>query len=283
MPGSKRRASADKAGPPDTHSPRTAAPPESSVLGIPGRRLSPIRDEDVDSRLIFRFEFGPAILAQVLEQLEELPLMPLSEAAKSAKFPGFYQIFHNGKSRYIGRTVGRLGARLSNHIKRTRGRIPIEEMTCRYLYVEDLSLVGLSEDTLISYFHPRGLDEWGKSGFGSKVTGYNRAGQTSGWDNLYPPDLELLITAGGERTSIDSLIQEIARHSPITFSVPRWAKARLRSDFPAAFAVPQVRKSFQAWVDDIGARLAPTWRIARQPMAWYVVPVDAELETEAEA
>ncbi len=54
-------------------------------------------------------------------------------------------------------------------------------MSARFIFVEDLLLVGLSEDAMIAYFHPIGLDPWGKMGFGSKATGYGRAGQASEW------------------------------------------------------------------------------------------------------
>ena len=134
---------------------RGAKSVELSASGIVGRRLQLI-PHAVDSRLVFRFEFGPAILSQVLEQIEQLDPVPLVEAANTAEYPGFYQLLHNGESRYIGRALRPVQVRLKEHVKKLRSRIPLEEVTCRYLYVEDLSLVGLSEDTLIAYFYPRG-------------------------------------------------------------------------------------------------------------------------------
>ncbi|MDP1861447.1 MAG: hypothetical protein Q8K82_22445 [Gemmatimonadaceae bacterium] len=45
--------------------------------------------------LLFRFEVGPAILAQLLEKLDRIATMPLA-AALNARYPGFYQIFVAG-------------------------------------------------------------------------------------------------------------------------------------------------------------------------------------------
>lgn len=250
---------------------------------IPGRRLTLIPHTEDPTR-VFRFEFGPAILAQVREQLDILPIIPLdSDEAKSARYPGFYQLLRNGESKYIGRTIGPLGKRLRDHINKLRGRIPLEEIGCRFLYVEDLSLVGLSEDSLITFFHPRGLDDWGKQGFGSKVTGHGRAGQASAWHEAHPPNLTWPVAVMGGSRSLEQHVTKIARGAPITVSIPRRFKAGFRARFAEPIAAFEQPRPFADWIADLERILQPDWIIDRQPMAWYIIPVNAKTQLETDS
>jgi hypothetical protein len=251
---------------------------------IPGRRLTLIPHTE-DPKRVFRFEFGPAILAQVREQLDILPIIPLVSAeAKAARYPGFYQLLSNGESKYIGRTIRPIGQRLREHIKKLRGRIPLEEIGCRFLYVEDLSLVGLSEDSLIAFFHPKGLDEWGKQGFGSKVTGHGRADQASAWHEAHPPNLSWPVGVMGRSRSLLQHVGEIAREAPITVSIPRRFKAAFSARFAEPYTIAKQIRTFAEWMTDLEHILHPDWTIDRKPMAWYIIPVNAktELETDSE-
>jgi hypothetical protein len=250
---------------------------------IPGRRLTLIPHTE-DPKRVFRFEFGPAILAQVREQLDILSIIPVdSDEAKGARYPGFYQLLSNEESKYIGRTIRPIGQRLREHIKKLRGRIPLEEIGCRFLYVEDLSLVGLSEDSLIAFFHPKGLDEWGKQGFGSKVTGHGRADQASAWHEAHPPDLTWPITITGRSRSLLQHVTEIAKQAPITISIPRRFKAGFSARFAEPIAASEQTRTFADWMTDLERILQPNWTIDRKPMAWYIIPVDAKTELETDS
>lgn len=241
--------------------------------GLEGRRLQLI-PHNVDPRYVFRFEFGPAILAQVLEKIENLPIMPLLDVAKesAAVYPGFYQLFRNNESVYVGRTIRPVGQRLGEHARKLRGRVPLSEMGARFLFVEDLSLVGLSEDAMIAYFHPLGLDPWGKMGFGSKATGFGRAGQESDWHEAFHADLGLMVMAGhAQPKTLRQLIVSIAKGAPLVFSIPRQLVADFDRDHPASFVVYPHERPFTDWIADVEARLANGWRVDRKPMAWYIV------------
>jgi len=241
--------------------------------GVVGRRLELI-PHSVDPSLVFRFEFGPAILAQVIEQLDQLPQRPLtSEALQDADYAGFYQLFRNGISVYVGRTIRPVRQRLLEHIKKLRGRIALDEMTCKFVFVEDLTLVGLSEDSLINYFHPRHLDDWGTGGFGSKATGHGRAGQTSRWHEANPADLRIAVTAGGAKvTTLLRLIRQVGSNAPVVLSIPAKYVTQFREDFPSVSPVEEQSKPFEDWITSIEATLGSTWIIDRQPMGWYIVP-----------
>lgn len=249
---------------------------EEQSEGLQGRRLQLI-PHSVDPRYVFRFEFGPAILAQVLEKIDNLPIAPLENVAveAAAAYPGFYQLFRLGKSVYVGRTIRPVGQRLGEHARKLRGRIPLAEMGARFLFVEDLSLVGLSEDAMIAYLHPLGLDPWGKMGFGSKVTGFGRAGQESGWHDEFPADLTMPVSAGHVKPrTLRQLIGSIAKSAPMVLSIPKRLVPRFKEDHPESFVVELQERTFEAWVADVESRLALGWRVVRKPMAWYVVRED---------
>jgi hypothetical protein len=241
--------------------------------GLEGKRLQLI-PHDIDPRYVFRFEFGPAILAQVLEKISSLPITALTEvvAEPNAVYPGFYQLFRKGESVYVGRTIRPIGQRLGEHSRKLRGRVPLTEMGARFLFVEDLSLVGLSEDAMIAYFHPLGLDQWGKMGFGSKATGFNRAGQESDWHDSFPADLTLPIVAGhAQPKTFRQLVASIARGAPLVLSIPKQLVAKFGEEHPGLLLVPPQERPFTDWVADIETRLAHGWRVDRKPMAWYIV------------
>src|SRR6185437_7163950 len=109
-----------------------------------GAVVRPIRDEP--DELVFRFEVGPAILAQLLEKLERIPTMPLMNAL-GARYPGFYQLFMGGHPKYIGKTARPIGQRLKEHARKLRHRtgIDLDAISCKYAFVEDPSLVDVAE------------------------------------------------------------------------------------------------------------------------------------------
>lgn len=243
------------------------------TAGLEGRRLQLI-PHDVDPRLVFRFEFGPAILAQVLEKIQSLPIQPLMDVAKesAAVYPGFYQLFRSNESVYVGRTIRPVGQRLGEHSRKLRGRVPLSEMGARFLFVEDLSLVGLSEDAMIAYFHPLGLDPWGKMGFGSKATGFGRAGQESDWHEAFHADLNLAVQAGhAQPKSLRQLVASIAKGAPLVLSIPRQLAVQFDEEHPTPFVMYPHERPFTEWIAEVESRLARGWRVDRKPMAWYIV------------
>ena len=240
---------------------------------LEGRRLQLI-PHDVDTRYVFRFEFGPAILAQVLEKITNIPPKPLCEVTPvNAPYPGFYQLFRNDQSVYIGRTIRPVGQRLDEHKRKLRGRVPLSEMTARYLFVEDLSLVGLSEDAMIAYFYPLELDPWGKMGFGSKATGFGRAGQESDWHAANPADLAFPVLVGHPHPqTLRQLIKRVAQGAPLVLSIPRKLTAAFDADH-ASIVIdrPLQELPFDAWIAIISSHLRPGWTIQQEAMAWYIV------------
>jgi hypothetical protein len=256
---------------PDEHDALDEESPEGEPVS---RVITPIRDEP--DHLVFRFELGPAILSQLLEKITRIPTFPILEAL-DAKYPGFYQLLLRNEPKYIGKTSRPVGVRLREHVGKLRGRtgISLDDVRCRYAFVEDPSLVDVAEGALIDFFSRRGMAEWNLSGFGSKAPGYGR-GRTaaSDWSLQYPPLLTQPVEAGANKPlTLLELVATIRANSPITFTVPNQHKA----DFKAAhtgrhnFALQTL--PFIDWVRLVEGFLAPGWRIDRQAVGWYIVPV----------
>lgn len=239
-------------------------PPIGAVIPIRGSK---------DEPYVFRFEVGPAILTQLLQKLRQLEAVPLLAALK-ANYPGFYQLFLDGKPVYIGKTARPIGDRLAEHSKKISGRIPLERLTCKFAYVEDPSLVDVAEGTLINFFSVSEGGEWNRSGFGSKVTGYNRGRQSgSDWEAQFPPDLRWPIKAGAAQLmTLADLIKQIARNSPITFSLPKTHQTAFIATHPNRIHVPLQTRPFEDWIAFIERKISGDWAIDRQASAWYVEP-----------
>jgi hypothetical protein len=235
--------------------------------------VKPIRDPD-DEPYVFRFEVGPAILIQLLEKLRRLEVRPLIESL-NAKHPGFYQLFVKEEPRYIGKTSRPIGSRLAEHAKKIRGRenLNLTDVGCKYAYVEDPSLVDVAEGALINFFGAHGAAEWNRSGFGSKVTGYNRGKQSgSDWDTLYPPNLAFAIEAGFKQPILlQSIITQIARSAPLTLSIPKTHRAAFRADHTQKVAIEIAKRPFNEWISIIKDHLAPGWHVDQQAGGWYFV------------
>lgn len=240
------------------------------------RRVAPIRD--VDDLHVFRFEVGPAILAQLLEKLLVIPPEPIS-GLLTQRYPGFYQLLLDGKERYIGKTARPIGERLREHVGTLSGRLGIDLATvhARYAFVEDPSLVDIAEGELVSYFAERGMADWNTSGFGSKVPGYGRGRQrASKWAQQFPVDPGLQIAAGHDAPLLLlALIRQVSNAAPITLSVPRDFLSRFRTDHATEIVIPKSERSFSEWVEVIEGHLNADWEIERGAEDWYVVKTGA--------
>jgi len=234
--------------------------------------VRPIRD--IPNQYVFRFEVGPAILAQLLEKLKKIPIKPLSKAL-DAPYPGFYQIFLKDEPKYIGKSSRPLGDRLREHFRKLSRRIGLEisEVGCKYAFVEDPSLVDVAEGALISFFSQHGFTAWNQTGFGSKVTGHGRGNQKiSAWALQFPPNLDSPLFAGSERPLLLwNLVNQIREQSPLTFSVPRSHALRFKSAHPNPVSISPRELPFQEWVLLLEKLLKPGWKISRKGESWYIV------------
>jgi len=112
----------------------------------------------------FVFEFDKAYNHQLIEKFEASPAHPLSEEVAPAKI-GVYALYWKDRLVYAGKALQTtLRRRLTEHTRkiRSRQRIRLEEMTCRFLDIDGSWFVRAAEDALITHYNP----DWNLSGFG---------------------------------------------------------------------------------------------------------------------
>lgn len=244
---------------------KEAAAPQFGIADLGGR---------VDPELIFRFQLGPAMLDQLRAKLESLPTVALTADVK-APHAGFYQIIYDGKPRYIGKAKSRIASRLRKHFK-TLSRLGADpkKMKCRFAFVEDLSLVDMTEQALIAYFGERGESEWNGSGMGSNVTGYRRGGQLgSAFFKMFDPDPRREVPAGSDDPiTFSQLIRQLDGKVAYDLKIPTDHKKAFAKAFPDSEAIPEATRPFEDWVKWLEKEIAPNWKIERREMSWYVVP-----------
>ncbi len=251
----------------------------AGLVRPPVGSIQPIRD--VPEEFIFRFEMGPAILAQLLEKLAQVPLVPLLEC-QDAKYPGFYHIHYRGKPTYVGRSSRPLRERLREHVSKLSGRrdselgqpLDLKDVTVKYVFVEDPSLVDVSESALISFFNENDLAPWAGTGYGSKVAGAGRKGQAaSDWEDLFPPDWDAPITAGGpEPVTLRQLVTQVKKQAPVGLFIPRNHSKQFTTAHPSKVRVSRRSLPFREWIHVLSGFLAPGWEIEETDTGWYVQP-----------
>lgn len=232
--------------------------------------IKPIRGEDEDQ--VFRFEVGPAILEEVRRTLLNMPVRPLTEGAKLAKHPGFYQLFLDGKPVYIGKTSRPIRTRLGEHAGMLSRRLKIKRVTCRYVYVEDPSLIDVAEGALIKFFEVE--SGWNTSGFGSKATGAHCGGQEKSlWDQHFPPDFNVKIpVTTSAKATLRGFVRILARQAPVVVSIPQRHLSQFETDHPQLIGAIGETRTFEEWCVFLRERLAPGWEIDRRDKAFYIRP-----------
>jgi hypothetical protein len=119
-------------------------------------------------------------------------MRPLADHGAPSE-PGVYVLYRNGTVMYVGKAIstgkgkGKLAKRLSEHARRIMSSqgISIDEMTCRYLVVDEDWMANAAEKGVIRAY---GSPEWQGSGFGGHVPGAGRPGKKPrNWDVSFPP------------------------------------------------------------------------------------------------
>jgi 23S rRNA C2498 (ribose-2'-O)-methylase RlmM len=136
----------------------------------------------------FHFNFTKAVQVQFEEQLKTQPQKPLANHEAPAE-PGVYVLYRKGRPVYVGSATS--GAKLSSRLKQhankvgSRENISLDEMTCRFLAVDEDWMAVAAEKMMIDRYDP----SWQGSGFGGHVPGRGRPGiRPIQWDEEFPPE-----------------------------------------------------------------------------------------------
>jgi hypothetical protein len=223
----------------------------------------------------FEFDLPAALLEQLvvmLDHMEQGQLLPeVTQAIPNAQ--GVYQLFHNGKLVYVGKTDAEAGLkqRLSRHAWtiQSRHNLEVQEMSFKAVEVLVFSAMDLETALIAHYKKRRQHPAWNGSGFGSNDPGRRRdttALKSDGFDASYPINIDLALGTlpTGEAVALEVLAQ-VAPMLPYTLRHERSEEAlsELRSGIvhlPSG-DVPTLRSVIAA----ICEALPEGWQATRLP------------------
>lgn len=211
--------------------------------------------------------FGVDVIRAIREQLRETLLHmdtnPL-ELAQEAEVPdsaGIYELFHNGRSVFVGRAERSLRSRLHQAQRKLSGRqhISVQEMAYRFVPM-DASLIDIAPERMIiqSVDHP-----WNQNGFGASDPGRQRdktSLASKHFDLQYPIDLDWVIPHEIAEKSLPQFLRAIRDAVPYLF--------RYGKDCPDGM-VENLRIAGQTPAREVFASLTegplPGWQITAKP------------------
>lgn len=148
----------------------------------------------------FEFDLPAALLARLVDVFESLRSEHLNEAALSGvpDEQGVYQLFHDERLVYVGKTDGDAGlkSRLFRHATKIKQRKNLSPSSVRFKAVRIFvfTAMDLETDLIRHYGGVKQLD-WNGSGFGSNDPGKERDTtrvKASNFDARYPIDVDVV-------------------------------------------------------------------------------------------
>lgn len=146
----------------------------------------------------FEFDLPAALLARLVELLDGMTSAPLNQAGLDGvpDAQGVYQLFHEGKLVYIGKTDSEAGLRrrLERHAAKILHRVGLAPELVTYKAVRIFVFTAIDLETqLIAHYASMGGAAWNNSGFGANDPGRKRDHtkiKTTNFDALFPIDLD---------------------------------------------------------------------------------------------
>ncbi len=222
----------------------------------------------------FEFDLPAALLFQLLEVLRTMERGPLSHQHVIAVVPeaqGVYQLFHNDKLVYIGKTDAESGLRrrLQRHAFTilSRHNLDVSQMTFKAVQVLVFSAMDL-EAALIRHYREAGSPSvWNGSGFGNNDPGRQRdltALRADGFDANYPINIDLPIVTQDlalPRSALD-LLAQISARLPYTLRHEKTAAATemLRATILAPASPTTTMRELMT---QVVAALPPGWQATK--------------------
>lgn len=222
----------------------------------------------------FEFDLPPALLSQLLDVLGAMERGPLSHEHVTAVVPeaqGVYQLFHNDKLVYVGKTDAESGLRrrLQRHAFTilSRHNLDVSQMTFKAVRVLVFSAMDL-ETALIRHYRENGSPSvWNGSGFGNNDPGRQRdltALRADGFDANYPINIDLpIITEGltAPRSALD-LLAQVSSRLPYTLRHEKTvaATALLRA---TSVAPRSPTTTMRELMTQVVAALPPGWQATK--------------------
>jgi hypothetical protein len=222
----------------------------------------------------FEFDLPSALLARLIDVLDGMERGPLSPAHVGAAVPeeqGVYQLFHNDKLVYVGKTDAESGLkrRLERHSLTilSRHRLDVAEMSFKAVRVLVFSAMDL-ETALINHYKALGSPSpWNNSGFGSNDPGRIRdftALKADGFDANYPINIDLPIDLDGLRgpMAAPQFLARLSGRVPYTLRHEKTVAA-LASLRAMTVLLPQEANTMRGVMTHLVANLSPGWQATK--------------------
>ncbi|MDI1344832.1 MAG: GIY-YIG nuclease family protein [Pseudolabrys sp.] len=176
------------------------------------------------------FDLPSALLSSVLKSLGTIEAVPLTMAATSQipEEQGVYQIFHEGRPVYVGKTDAEAGLarRLLRHSRKIvhRRNLDPNSVTFKALRIYVFTAMDIESDLIKAYGGVRAL-AWNGSGFGSNDPGRERdttRNKAGNFDALYPADIDLpLVFDGADKLTASEALSAIRAKVPWSLRAQR--------------------------------------------------------------
>jgi len=220
----------------------------------------------------FEFDLPRALLAHLVETFDSMEDAPLTPAAVTEipEAQGVYQLFHQRKLVYVGKTDAEAGLRqrLGRHAWTVQHRrnLDTEEVSFKAVRVFVFTAMDL-ETQMIKHYRRKESVPWNDSGFGSNDPGKERDttnARAEGFDAQFPVDLDRTVTLNFESPASGfSILAALRRWLPYTLrfelEAPRSRKGH--SDlYTKAITLPPAPLTTRQLLVHVITALPPGWQ-----------------------
>jgi hypothetical protein len=230
--------------------------------------------EEVQGFRSFEFDLPTALLEQLIAMFDGMgrgQLLPnVTQVIPNAQ--GVYQLFHNGKLVYVGKTDADDGLkqRLSRHAWaiQSRHNLDVSEMSFKAVQVLVFSAMDLEKALINHYKKQKAHPAWNGSGFGNNDPGRRRdttALKEDGFDALYPINIDIPLDGApvGGGSALDVLAR-LAPRVPYTLRHERTEDAIAELD-STSVAIHEQAQTLRTIIVAICSALPAGWQATRLP------------------
>jgi hypothetical protein len=222
----------------------------------------------------FEFDLPDALLASlidVFDKMESAPLLP-EHVVDLPEEQGVYQLLHEGKVVYVGKTDGEAGLRqrLGRHAFTIQHRCNLEPSSVEFRALRVFVFTAIDLETqLIKHYVGKSKVKWNNSGFGSNDPGRERDTtkiKAGGFDDLFPIDLDKPVRLDGLEPPLTAAkaLAALDREVPYIIRALRPRKKQ-HPDFSVEIdPLPELTTAREV-IKSVVSKLPPGWQATMLP------------------
>jgi hypothetical protein len=217
----------------------------------------------------FEFNLPDALLTSLIEAFDGMESAPLLRVhvAPLPDAQGVYQLLHDGKIVYVGKTDGEAGLRqrLNRHAFTIQHRCNLDESLVKFRVLRVFVFTTIDLETqLIKHYGGITKVKWNNSGFGSNDPGRERDTtkiKVGGFDDLFPIDLDRPI----ELTDLDAPFTVAKMLATLRRKVSYIIRNQRSSDLLAEVNPSPGLTTAREVIQSVVASLPPGWQATMLP------------------